>query len=52
MNATLIAKSDFYGPRTVFEGEHGFFKAFALREIDRDFSHFTANLGSRWETEY
>ena len=51
MNATLIAKSDFYGPRTVFEGEHGFFKAFALREIDRDFSHLTDNLGSRWETE-
>ena len=51
MHATLIAKSDFYGPRTVFEGEHGFFKAFALREIDRDFSHLTDNLGSRWETE-
>ena len=51
MNATLMAKSDFYGPRTVFEGEHGFFKAFALREIKRDFSHLTDKLGSRWETE-
>jgi 2-methylcitrate dehydratase PrpD len=51
MNATLMAKSDFYGPRTVFEGEHGFFKAFALREIKRDFSHLTDKLVSRWETE-
>ena len=51
INATLIAKSDFYGPRTVFEGEHGFFKAFALREIERDFSHLTDKLGTRWETE-
>ena len=51
MNATLMAKSDFFGPRTVFEGEHGFFKAFALREIKRDFSHLTNKLGSRWETE-
>lgn len=51
MNAALMAKSDFYGPRTVFEGEHGFFKAFALREIERDFSHLTDRLGSRWETE-
>ncbi|MEK9894292.1 MAG: MmgE/PrpD family protein, partial [Pelagibacteraceae bacterium] len=51
MNAALMAKSDFYGPRTVFEGEHGFFKAFALREIERDYSHLTDKLGSRWETE-
>ena len=51
MNAALMAKSDFYGPRTVFEGEHGFFRAFALREIERDYSHLTDKLGSRWETE-
>jgi len=50
-NATLMAKSGFYGPRTVFEGEHGFFKAFALKEIKRDFSHLTNKLGSRWEIE-
>ena len=51
MNATLIAKSGFYGPRTVFEGEHGFFEAFALKEIERDYSHLTDGLGKRWENQ-
>ena len=51
MNAALIAKSGFYGPRTVFEGEHGFFEAFALKEIDRDYSHLTDGLGKRWENQ-
>ena len=51
MNATLIAKSGFYGPRTVFEGKHGFFEAFALKEIERDYSHLTNELGKRWENQ-
>ena len=51
MNATLIAKSGFYGPRTVFEGKHGFFEAFALKEIERDYSHLTDGLGNRWENQ-
>ena len=51
MNATLIAKSGFYGPRTVFEGKHGFFEAFALKEIERDYSHLTDGLGKRWENQ-
>ena len=51
MNATLIAKSGFYGPRTVFEGKHGFFEAFALKEIERDYSHLTDELGKRWENQ-
>ena len=51
MNATLIAKSGFYGPRTVFEGKHGFFEAFALKEIERDYSHLTNGLGKRWENQ-
>ena len=51
MNASLIAKSGFYGPRTVFEGEHGFFEAFALKEIERDYSHLTDGLGNRWENQ-
>ncbi len=51
MNAALIAKSGFYGPRTVFEGEHGFFEAFALQEIERDYSHLTDGLGKRWENQ-
>ena len=51
MNATLIAKSGFYGPRTVFEGKHGFFEAFALKEIERDYSQLTNELGKRWENQ-
>ena len=51
MNAALIAKSGFYGPRTVFEGEHGFFEAFALKEIERDYSHLNDGLGKRWENQ-
>ncbi len=51
MNAALIAKFGFYGPRTVFEGEHGFFEAFALKEIERDYSHLTDGLGKRWENQ-
>ena len=51
MNAALIAKSVFYAPRTVFEGEHGFFEAFALKEIERDYSHLTDGLGKRWENQ-
>ena len=51
MNAALIAKSGFYGPRPVFEGEHGFFEAFALKEIERDYSHLTDGLGKRWENQ-
>ena len=51
MNATLIAKSGFYGPRTVFEGKHGFFEAFAFKEIERDYSHLTDELGKRWENQ-
>ena len=51
MNAALIAKSGFYGPRTVFEGEHGFFEAFALKEIERNYSHLTDGLGKRWENQ-
>ena len=51
MNAALMAQSGFVGTRTVFEGDHGFFKAFAISHIKRDFSHLTDKLGDRWEIE-
>lgn len=47
--AARMAEGGFLGPRTVFEGEHGAFKAFAAPEIERDFSHLTEGLGKRWE---
>lgn len=39
IRAAAMAKQGFQGPRTVFEGTHGVFKAFAVAEIARDFSH-------------
>ena len=51
INSVLIAQTDFYGPRTVFEGDHGFFSAFAIKEVKRDYSKLTDSLGSRWEIE-
>jgi len=49
IHAALLGRSDFLGPRTVFEGPHGFFKAFTIKEIEKDFSHLTKDLGTRWE---
>ncbi len=47
--AARLAESGFVGPRTVFEGEHGAFHAFAVPGIPRDFSHLRDGWGSRWE---
>ena len=48
LKAALLARQGFTGPRTVFEGAHGFFFAFADPAIDRDFSHITDGLGADW----
>lgn len=47
--AARLAEGGFLGPRTVFEGEHGAFRAFAVPGIERDYSHLTDDLGTRWE---
>ncbi|MDH3229412.1 MAG: MmgE/PrpD family protein, partial [Alphaproteobacteria bacterium] len=47
--ATRLAESGFVGPRSVFEGQHGAFKAFAVQEIPPDFSHLRDGWGARWE---
>jgi 2-methylcitrate dehydratase PrpD len=41
----MIAKNNFAGPRTVFEGDHGFFNSFAKKDIDRNFNELTNDLG-------
>ena len=51
IHAALLGRSDFLGPRTVFEGTHGFFKSFTIKEIEKDFSHLTKDLGTRWESK-
>ena len=51
IRAVALASQGFTGPRTVFEGEHGFFNAFAVSEIERDYSRLTEGLGTVWLLE-
>ena len=50
LRAVLLAKHGFNGPRTVFEGAHGFFHAFA-HATEGDYEALTADFGERWVTE-
>ncbi|WP_342362813.1 MmgE/PrpD family protein [Terrarubrum flagellatum] len=50
IRAALLAKSGFTGPLTVFEGSHGFYKAFAPSKAP-DFEPLIADLGRRWIIE-
>ena len=45
--AARLAAASFTGPRTVFEGEHGFFFAFA-HQRDGDFAAMLADLAAEW----
>ncbi|MBT8410107.1 MAG: MmgE/PrpD family protein, partial [Alphaproteobacteria bacterium] len=47
LKAALIAQQGFFGPRTVFEGGHNFFKTFAPTATP-DYSHVTEGLGEDW----
>ena len=49
--ATLLAQSGFTGPETVFEGEHGFYRAFAGEHDARRLDELLAGLGQTWEVE-
>ena len=48
IRAALLAKNGFDGPRTVFEGRHGFFFGFADPSITPNFGHITDGLGETW----
>ena len=48
LKAALLGKNGFDGPRTVFEGQHGFFFGFADHSIPPDFGHVTDDLGRTW----
>jgi 2-methylcitrate dehydratase PrpD len=50
LRAALMARGGFTGPRTVLEGSHGFFKAFAPSRAP-EFSHLLEGLGERWVME-
>jgi 2-methylcitrate dehydratase PrpD len=45
--AARMAQAGFIGPRTVFEGEHGFFHAFAHKR-DGNFADMLDGFGARW----
>src|SRR5258708_7022559 len=50
LRAALMAKHGFAGPRTVFEGPHGFFHAFA-HTTKGDYDALIGDFGARWVTE-
>ncbi len=47
LRAALIAREGFFAPRTVFEGDHNFFKTFAPTATP-DYAHLTKGLGQDW----
>jgi 2-methylcitrate dehydratase PrpD len=44
LRAAVLARTGFFAPRTVLDGPHGFFHAFAPTATP-DFSHLTQGLG-------
>ncbi len=50
LRATLLARSGFNGPRTVFEGTHGLFHGFA-HSTQGDYEAVVGDFGRRWLTE-
>jgi 2-methylcitrate dehydratase PrpD len=49
--ATLLARSAFTGPETVFEGPHGLYEAFAGGHDDAKLHELLDSLGRTWEIE-
>jgi 2-methylcitrate dehydratase PrpD len=50
IRAADLARAGFVGPRTVFEGAHGFYHGFA-RTTDGDWSKLVEGFGQRWVSE-
>src|SRR6266853_116280 len=50
LRAALMAKHGFIGPRTVFEGAHGFFHGFA-RTAKGNYEALVGDFGERWVSE-
>jgi 2-methylcitrate dehydratase PrpD len=50
MRAALLGRAGFAGPRTVFEGVHGFFHGFAHTTAG-DYDALIGDFGGRWVTE-
>ncbi len=50
IRAALLGREGFLGPRTVIEGQHGFFHGFADSSVTPDFSHIADGLGIHWHS--
>src|SRR5246127_3612748 len=50
IRAALLARAGFIGPRTVFEGVHGLFQAFA-HTAEGDYDALVGDFGARWVTD-
>src|SRR5215472_13867024 len=50
LRAALLGRAGFLGPRTVFEGVHGFFHAFA-HTTDGDYDELIGDFDTNWVTE-
>ncbi len=50
LRAALLGRAGFLGPRTVFEGTHGFFHGFA-HTTKGDYDAVTGDFGARWVTQ-
>src|SRR5262249_40988397 len=50
LRAALLGRAGFLGPRTVFEGVHGFYYGFA-NTTDGDYDAIAGDFGARWVTE-
>ncbi len=50
LQAALLGRAGFNGPRTVFEGVHGFFHAFA-HTTEGDYDALIGDFGKKWVTE-
>ena len=48
LRAALMARHGMRGPRTVFEGQHGFYHAFTDGSVELEFAHLTRDLGTTW----
>src|SRR3989475_3402005 len=49
--AVLLAQAGFTGPETVFEGEHGFYRAFAGGVDEARLDQLLGSVGATWELE-
>jgi 2-methylcitrate dehydratase PrpD len=50
LRAALLARAEFNGPRTVFEGTHGLFHGFA-HTTEGNYDALIGDFGQRWVTE-